>query len=612
MALREIGDPCPELLERIENVILEKNILGIVTRGSWVIYLREHLIIPIFPLKIDAADVYRNLTQLSDRNYRRIGIALYSYGIEHYQVYGEIDRYRFGDMQIWVSHSSSFDELEYVLDSMVETHKVEYILGDVEAVRIAKERAVSSSVITLDYRFMIGAIEQAQYIVQLNEESLNRDKYIHTITNLISEAILSFDDEGKIVAYNTNAMTALQLHQGREYTVEETVGFSAQALLSQSANRLVSIREKQYVVNVITACRQNENIHALIMNNADDIQKIELSIRAQSQEHGLRAKHHFLDIVAVDEKSLQLLDVAKKYAQSQGTILICGETGTGKEMLASSIHNSSPRKDGPFVALNCATLSESLVESELFGYEKGAFTGARSTGKRGLFELAHRGTLFLDEIGDIPINLQAKLLRVLQEREIMRIGGDKVIPVDVRIIAATNRDLYQMIKDGRFREDLFYRLALLELELLPLRERPRDIIPLFLNLLNRHMRKNRLHLFWDGPEVFEPLLDYDWPGNIREPENLAERVVLLSNQLKIDRKLIVHLMSGKRRSGQRDFVSLPVTNDLQKLESEYLHYLLDRFHGDRGALCQYLGVSRPTLWRKLGYQPESETKTPGV
>ena len=352
-------------------------------------------------------------------------------------------------------------------------------------------------------------------------------------------------------------------------------------------------------MNAITSQLRGQTTHTVLLNDADYIQKIEFSIRTQSKSNGLKAKYDFTDMIAVDSQSLQMIEVAKRYARSQGTILIRGETGTGKEVLASSIHNESPRQAGPFVALNCATLSENLIESELFGYEKGAFTGASTSGKKGLFELAHRGTIFLDEIGELPLNLQAKLLRVLQEREIMRLGGDRVIPIDVRVLAATNRDLRQMMRDGSFREDLFYRLALLELELLPLRERTADIIPLFINFLNSHMRKNRLRLYWEDASVFTPLLGYEWPGNIRELENLAERVVLLSEQNEIDQQLILSLMREKRPAVSGDAVLLPVTNDLRVVERAYLENLLARFGGSKTALCGYLGISRPTLWRKL-------------
>lgn len=592
------GAPSAELLQTIRQLIEERDVRGIITRGSWMVFLQSQLPLPVFPIKIDVDDVYRSINFLSNRGYRRIGIAVYSYTSDSSLLSGVIDCYRFGDLHLYISHFASTGEIEYVLDQMQNIYKAEYILGDVEAIRIAQARGLPGNVIKLESRYILDSIEQAQAIVQLGDNERSQNHHTRLLTNLISEGVLSFDSEGRLVTCNSSAIGMLQLPPEPHGNVETLLGLPLDTLLHQSANKLINIRGTKYIMNVITSQLRGETTHTVLLNDANYIQKIEFSIRTQSKSSGLTAKYTFTDMIAADSRSLQLIEVAKKYARSQGTILIHGDTGTGKEVLASSIHNESPRQEGPFVALNCATLSESLIESELFGYEKGAFTGASTSGKKGLFELAHRGTIFLDEIGELPLNLQAKLLRVLQEREIMRLGGDRVIPIDVRVLAATNRDLRQMMRDGSFREDLFYRLALLELELLPLRERPADIIPLFITFLNSHMRKNHLRLYWEDSSVFTPLLSYEWPGNIRELENLAERVVLLSEQNEIDQRLVLSLMQEKRPAAG-DTVLLTVTNDLRAAEREYLTRLLERFGGSKTALCEYLGISRPTLWRKL-------------
>lgn len=596
-----IGDPSEELLQKIRQIIDENDLQGVVTRGSWTVFLKNELSVPVFPVKIDASDVYSNIHLLSAKGYRRIGIAIYSYVSEHNLPYGAIDCYRFGDLQLCISHFNNLNEIEYVIDRMASIYKIEYIFGDVEAVQVASRKQIPCNVIQLESRFLVDSIEQAYYIVQLNAIERDHRNRIHQITNLISEAVLSFDDSSNLITCNSSAAAMLKLAPDSGGTVEEILGLTLDDLLAQQPNKLVEIRGKSYIMNAVTSYLRDQATHTVILNSTHYIQKIEMSIRTQSKSNGMKAKHHFTDMIAIDKKSLQLVNVAKKYARSQGTILIRGETGTGKEVLASSIHNESPRRDGPFVALNCATLSENLIESELFGYEKGAFTGANSAGKKGLFELAHRGTIFLDEIGELPLNLQAKLLRVLQEREVMHLGGDKVIPIDVRVIAATNRDLHKMMREGAFREDLFYRLALLELNLLPLRERAADIVPLFITFLNENMRKNDLHFYWENTAVFNPLLSYSWPGNIRELENLAERVVLLSDQLRIDQELIRSLMREKEPAIQAETLQIPITNDLRMLEHQYVHFLLQKFNGDKNALCQYLNISRPTLWRKLSY-----------
>ncbi|EUJ10643.1 response regulator with CheY-like receiver, AAA-type ATPase, and DNA-binding domains [Methylophilaceae bacterium 11] len=242
-------------------------------------------------------------------------------------------------------------------------------------------------------------------------------------------------------------------------------------------------------------------------------QQISLSIRASA-------------LIFADEKSQQLLSLIEKVAPSNATALIKGETGTGKELVARHLHNLSPRREGPFAAINCGAFSETLVESELFGYERGAFTGAVGS-KKGWFETANGGTLFLDEIGDLPLSTQVKLLRVLQEREVIPIGSRKPIPIDVRLIAATNVNLTEAVNAGRFREDLYYRIKVVPIEIPPLRERRGDILPLVEHFLEVY--RNRLHTV--KPELtsdtLKHLIEYPWPGNIRELENVIHRALLV-------------------------------------------------------------------------------------
>ena len=244
-----------------------------------------------------------------------------------------------------------------------------------------------------------------------------------------------------------------------------------------------------------------------------DPQRLSLSVRASA-------------LIFADEKSQQLLSLIEKVAPSDATALVKGETGTGKELVARHIHNLSPRRSGPFAAINCGAFSETLVESELFGYERGAFTGAVGS-KKGWFETANGGTLFLDEIGDLPLSTQVKLLRVLQEREVIPIGSRKPVPIDVRLIAATNVNLVEAVKAGRFREDLYYRIKVVPVEIPPLRERPGDILPLVEHFLEVY--KNRLHTSKPilAVDAVHLLTRYAWPGNIRELENVIHRALLV-------------------------------------------------------------------------------------
>ncbi|RZT01868.1 transcriptional regulator, propionate catabolism operon regulatory protein [Duganella sp. CF402] len=321
----------------------------------------------------------------------------------------------------------------------------------------------------------------------------------------------------------------------------------------------------------------------------------------------LRAKHGINDLRGDSAAMETVRQSVVLYAKSPATVLIQGETGCGKELVAQAIHREAPRTLGqnrPFVAVNCGAIAESLLESELFGHEEGAFTGARRGGHAGLFEAANRGTLFLDEIGEMPLTLQTRLLRVLEEREVVRVGGTRPIPVNVRIISATHCDLEQRVREGRFRADLFYRLAVLRLRLPPLRARAEDVLP-----LAEWSLKNALASLGARPHpnlhaemtACAPLLQrYDWPGNVRELRNLTERLALFLAAEPLQALTPAFVLSVAPELAARPIADAPVGMELAKpAPTERVSEVLARFGGRRDAAADYLGISRTTLWRKL-------------
>lgn len=311
------------------------------------------------------------------------------------------------------------------------------------------------------------------------------------------------------------------------------------------------------------------------------------------------------DIIGTGQEMLKIYDIIKKVAPTMTTILITGETGTGKELIANAIHRNSPRKDDPFIKINCAAIAVNLLESELFGYEKGAFTGAVNR-KPGRFELAHKGTLFLDEVGELPKDMQVKLLRVIQDQEFERVGGLRTIKVDVRLITATNRDLFKDVKEKRFREDLYYRLNVLPIHIPSLRERKEDIPVLtdyFIDKFNKKLSRNIKNL---EPGIRQAVINYDWPGNIRELENLLERLVLLSRD---DTLMVEDLPSEIQFPHQ----ALPVADsstpgksfkDIIKsrtaeIEKQMIARVLDECEGNVSKAASQLGLSRKGLQLKM-------------
>lgn len=311
------------------------------------------------------------------------------------------------------------------------------------------------------------------------------------------------------------------------------------------------------------------------------------------------AKYTFDSIIGSTEKMKHLKKIGSRVAKSKSNVIITGESGTGKELFAHSIHNASNRKLGPFVRLNCAAIPSELLESELFGYEEGAFTGAKKGGKKGKFEIANGGTILLDEIGDMPLNMQAKLLRVIQEKEFESVGGNTVKDLDVRIIASTNKDLKKLVEENKFREDFYYRLNVVRFDLPPLRERKEDIKELSISLKNKLTKKLGIYVEDISKKTIKYLENYDWPGNIRELENVIERAInLLDVELTIEpHHLPQRLTSGKTRKIYSADKKLKAV--LDDVEKDMIIEYLKRNKGNKNQTAKILGISRVSLYKKL-------------
>ena len=304
------------------------------------------------------------------------------------------------------------------------------------------------------------------------------------------------------------------------------------------------------------------------------------------------------NIIGRSSAMVRLLETVAQVAPSEATVLITGESGTGKEMIAGAIHFNSPRKEGPFVKINCAAITETLLESELFGHEKGAFTGAHKK-KEGRIRQAHGGSLFLDEISEMSLAMQVKLLRVLQEREITRVGGEEGIKVDVRIIAATNKDLLEEIGGARFREDLYYRLNVVTLDLPPLRERREDVPLLAQHFLEDFARRNHKTIKGFTPQAMDRMLRYDWPGNVRELMNIIERGVVLSRSEYLDEGDLPLISDGDSGEDKTLDQAIPADMPLDEVEKISILKTLELAGGNKSEAARRLGITRRTLHKKL-------------
>ena len=329
------------------------------------------------------------------------------------------------------------------------------------------------------------------------------------------------------------------------------------------------------------------------------IENKNLKSEIQILKNQLREKFKLDSFISQSPKMEEILSLAARAADSKATVLITGESGTGKEVLAKSIHFVSSRKDKPFVAVNIPALPETLLESELFGHEKGAFTGADKS-KKGRFELADTGTIFLDEIGDIPLNLQVKLLRVLQEHQIERLGSTETIKIDVRIIAATHQNLEQKIKDGTFREDLFYRLNIVSLHIPPLRERKEDIIPLIDYFVEKYSKENSKEKLSLSKEAVDIILKYNFPGNVRELENIIERAVVLSRNDIITLNDLPNVVKGFK--AENEIVAKEegtLIDQVEALEKKLIYDALTQANGNQSLAGRMLGLTERNLRYKM-------------
>lgn len=410
-------------------------------------------------------------------------------------------------------------------------------------------------------------------IVDTLRHAWNIRQEFEMILEFIEEGALVYNEDGIILHINT--LFEDLIHRYKDGTTIRSLPAALEGMLSteeEFTNQILKLRED--TILMISKYRVNTyNDHPaylVIAKNISSIQQMDHKIRVEQAKSNFKAKYTFDQILTYDPAMIACIDIAKKLAKTDISLLITGENGTGKEMFAQSIHNASHRRNMPFVAINCAALPHDLLESELFGYEEGAFTGARKGGKRGIFELGHGGTVFLDEIGDMPASTQVKLLRVLQEREVMRLGSEALIRVDTRIIAATNVDIEKLIRSNKFRQDLYYRLNVAQICIPPLRERKEDIIPLLNHFLRKYSKE--YHSCSEGLKTV--LKQMNWDGNVRELENLVQYLITVGEE-----ELRISDLPIKYKSGEfKGALPEELADNYEKLIE---HLALDRKLGRR-------------------------------
>lgn len=452
------------------------------------------------------------------------------------------------------------------------------------------------------------ALNEALRTVKIRHQERERAERFRTLVEHVHQGIVSIDRWGRITVINGDAARLLRISDSSvigRLASDIIPGISFPELLNlqqPSFGELIKTESGSLTTNYIPIKVNNEVLgHLITFQEVSHIQEIESRIRREVHRKGLVSRYRFSDIIGYDDSIKETLSLAHDYSRVGANILIVGETGTGKELFAQSIHSSSSRKDGPFVAINCAALPESLLESELFGYVEGAFTGAAKGGKAGLFELAHMGTIFLDEVSEITPFLQGRLLRVLEEREIMRLGHDKIVPVDIRIISATNKDLREQVSNGQFRKDLLYRLDVLRLNIPPVRQRGGDIQHIVEHFLARYDSLAHGHMREIDTICWPFLSIQQWDGNVRQIRNFCERLSVIAKGEKI------HLQDVKQAYGvQADPILSPLSvqsedpwKNVRDTEKAAIIECLQKNGNNRTSAARELGIDRSTLWRRM-------------
>ena len=355
---------------------------------------------------------------------------------------------------------------------------------------------------------------------------------------------------------------------------------------------------KKQAFDYITKPFKNEELKLTVIKA---LESYRLTKENRLLREALSERYNYGNIIGKSKSMLKIYDLINKVARSKASVLITGSSGTGKELIAKAVHYNSPRKDQPFISINCGALTETLLETELFGHEKGAFTGAIAM-KRGRFELADRGTLFLDEVGEMPQALQVKLLRVLQEMEFERVGGTRTFRVDVRILAASNRNIKEDVTNGLFREDLFYRLNVMNLELPPLRERIDDIPLLVKHFIEKYRTENNKNRIELSPEAWKALYNYSWPGNVRELENVIERALVLNSggAIMLD-DLPEELTAEEAEFDVERFIppNMPLSTTLEKIEESLIRKALARCNNVQAHAAKRLGITKSLIQHKM-------------
>ena len=583
-----------------------------IARGgtAWLLQQSSRITAPVVEIPVNIYDIISALLEAREIG-SKIGVLVYPNMLQGIKMLEPVL-----DIETEIFSIRSRQEGVKVAKSAV-SKGVKVLVGGMQCCFIAKEVGIPSVLIRTSIEQIEKAIEEARRIVDIKKKEEITTKQLKAMLTYANEGIIATDQRGKVIICNPAASKLVNLSEKQilDKPIDDIIQNDISTMVLNKGKTKIGefqkINDLDVYINYVPI-RINQEILGSVITFQDvtKIQEYEQRTRSYLNIKKHEAKFTFSDIIGHSKTVIDTKRKAKQFAETNSNILLLGETGTGKELFAQAIHNYSPRKAGPFVAINCSALSETLLEGELFGYSHGAFTGAKRGGKQGLFITADNGTIFLDEISEISLSMQTKLLRVLQEKEIRPIGSDKVVTVDVRIIAASNRNLRQAVINGDFRQDLYFRLNVLPVKIPPLRERKEDIILLLNHFLRRHYPDQNFNIH---PEALSYLTKYNWPGNVRELKNFAERLSFILdstiNEITLDiiqEALDSDIVRNNSRQGDikgktsyENYVFYLGEKTLKEIEDDIILEVLKRENYNQTRAAQKLGISRTRVWQIL-------------
>ena len=591
---------------RLAKKLQNEDVDVIVCRGGTArLIIESRVNIPVVEIPItgqDLAQVFHESKKLTGLPHPKVAILAFSNMVHDIEILSTIL-----DIELTIYPLKTVEDLPSKIAEVAITD-ADIVVGGIKTILLAAKKGLMTHLIRSGDFSIRTAFLEAQKIMLGRKIEKEKAQEFKALVDYSLEGIISINKDRVIKVFNPTAERLLNL------SAKDILGQKIDSMLTfinfdacllegqQSIGQVVQLGTIWISFNIAPIIVDQLIIGAIIaFQDVTRIQEMEARIRNELITRKFIAKYHFTDLLGVSPQMIEIKRIAQEMSLIDATVLISGESGTGKELFAQSIHNESQRKHGPFVAVNCAALPQNLLESELFGYVEGAFTGATKKGKPGLFEMAHTGTIFLDEISEMDKYAQSRLLRVLQEKQVMRLGDDKYIPVDMRIIAATNKNLAERIKEGQFRQDLFYRLKVLTMTLPALRNRKNDIQYLAHHFLEYYKRRHfkQLDISDSG---YNYLSGYSWPGNVRELKYFIERLVVIASEKWITEDVIKKYWHDREDETELPAIvsdDLPVDNAPLPSEDKRITDALAQCHSNITRAAKLLGMDRSTLYRKL-------------